>query len=281
MFPITRFANVFKLGSEQNYRTAINWRLKAHDDRGITETEHFGRVLSVFVWRQLRKIVFYRDIVSLTCSLHEIRFTDSLRRVAAFHVTMGKIFASVVWVEEKKKKFCARERKRSAENSDGVDVQGCDCESTFGWLPHVHNPPCRRPPRALNFSQMKRASDAEATLENFHSTLSRLKLHHSQRSPFGFEKLCKQINRSMNAKWRRGGCGWTEKLSSCITQESLFTLPYTHLEFQFRSFSRLCFISTTFMAAKPHTKAQLINAEPQKAAVKLRSVITQARKVLA
>lgn len=280
MFPITRFANVFKLGSEQNYRTAINWRLKAHDDRGITETEHFGRVLSVFVRRQLRKIVFYRDIVSLTCSLHEIRFTDSLRRVAAFHVTMGKIFASVVWVG-KRRKSSAPERESLWREFRRRGCSGLRLRINFWVAAPRAQPPCRLPAPALNFSQMKRASDAEATLENFHSALSRLKLHHSQRSPFGFEKLCKQINRSMNAKWRRGGCGWTEKLSSCITQESLFTLPYTHLEFQFRSFSRLCFISTTFMAAKPHTKAQLINVEPQKAAVKLRSVITQAGKVLA
>lgn len=29
------FRDVLKLGSEQNYRTAINWRLKAHDDREL------------------------------------------------------------------------------------------------------------------------------------------------------------------------------------------------------------------------------------------------------
>lgn len=166
LFPITRFTNVFKLGSEQNYRTAINWRLKAHDDRGITETEHFGRVLSVFVRRQLRKIVFYRDIVSLTCSLHEIQFTDSLRRVAAFHVTMGKIRFGCVG-GKKKKRFCARERKFSAENSDGVDVQGCDCGSAFGLPPPVCNPPCRHQPHALNFSQMKRASDRRSYSREF------------------------------------------------------------------------------------------------------------------
>lgn len=246
MFPITRFANVFKLGSEQNYRTAINWRLKAHDDRGITETEHFGRVLSVFVRRQLRKIVFYRDIVSLTCSLHEIRFTDSLRRVAAFHVTMGKIFASVVWVEKEEKVLRPREeilcREFRQRGFSGLRLQIRFRAATPRAQPSSPSPELftdetrLRPPKPL-------------------STLSRLKLHHSPRSSFGFEKLCKQINRSMNAKWRRGGCGWTEKLSSCITQESLLTLPYTHLEFQFHSFSRLFYLDDLYGCKAAHESA--------------------------
>lgn len=81
-------------------------------------------------------------------------------------------------------------------------------------------------------------------------------------------------------KKRRLWVNW-EALVLHHTRNSLHTSLYAlRISISF-VLARLCFISTTFMAAKPHTKAQLINIEPQKAAVKLRSMITQAGKVLA
>lgn len=102
-------------------------------------------------------------------------------------------------------------------------------------------------------------------------SLSRSTLH---RSALGseFEKLRKQINRSMNAKWRRGGCGWIQHWEkhrlvalashvriSCEIFERNFYFLIRNQNFNFSFWKHS--VRTTFIM-RWGQEAQMMNVEP-------------------
>lgn len=204
IFPITRFRDVLKLGSEQNYRTAINWRFKGTRRSGITETEYFGRVLSVFVQQQLRKkYIFFIEKL----------FSAILSERADFLVTIGKDISLCGWSEKSASEFGA-----------------CESFTERFWSAFMCDSRRKMPlqvPARCHSSTFARRSSTFALARIFRALSP--KLHHSRDALWAFPNA----NQSFNEREMKKRRLWVKKtewilltLASHELQNSLFTSSY-------------------------------------------------------